>query len=120
MHSKTRRKTDAGNRERQALSCGPGCLRRFLQQERFPLFTVISLLLTLFVWELIMTLGLSEFDLVRLPGTVMLLGVGAPLNGLAGFLASSREEHGGLEVAVGGIMLWLVTAGVLDWSGRYW
>ena len=95
-------------------------LEKFLHQERFPVLTAISLLLTLVVWGLVMTLGLGKFDLVRMPATVVLLGVGAPLNGLAGFLASSREEHGGLEVAVGGIVLWLVTAGALGWSGRYW
>jgi hypothetical protein len=95
-------------------------LDRFLRQERTPVFTVISLLLTLLVWLLILLLGYQENGLVGTPVTVILLVGGVPLNGLVGIIASMRDEHRGLEVAVAGVGLWFVTVGALAGSGRYW
>jgi hypothetical protein len=93
---------------------------KFLRQQRAPVGTVISFGLTIVVSILLLTFGADRYCLVRIPATVLVLAAGVVLNGLLGLIALSRDEHRGLEVAVGGIMLWFVTVSVLACSGRYW
>ena len=90
-------------------------------ERRTPVFTGISLLITTVVWILLLTLALGEnMELARLPGTVLLLAIGGLLNGVVGIVAGMREERRGLELAVGGIILWIVTAAILPWKTFHW
>lgn len=92
---------------------------KFLDQKRTPVFTVISVLLTVIVWVLIVMLVLWRprdwGGPIQGLATVLVVVVGTLLNGFAGALASSRGEHRGGQIAGGGVVLWFVTLGVMAW-----
>ena len=95
-------------------------LEKFLKQPRAPIMTVLSLALSLTVSVLMLVLASDRYSLITMPGTVVVLAAGVLLNGFLGIAATSREEHRGLEVAVGGTVLWIAIAAVLARQGRYW
>lgn len=93
---------------------------KFVRQPRTPVMTVVSLLLTATVSLLLLALASDGYALLAIPGTALILAAGVVLNGVVGVIASSRDEHRGLEVAVGGMVLWFVIATVFACQGRYW
>jgi hypothetical protein len=95
-------------------------LHKFLHQERFPLFTVLSILTTLLIWAAVIKIiesaaapaPESGFPLLRGVGVVLTviamvaLGVyGIVLNGIWGILAHFRREYCGGRIAAAGIAL---------------
>lgn len=93
---------------------------KFVKQPRTPIMTVVSLVLTATVSVLLLVLASDPFALLAIPGTAFVLAAGVLLNGVVGITASCRDEDQGLEVAVGGIVLWFVIVVILARQGRYW
>jgi hypothetical protein len=91
-------------------------LEGFLKQERTPLYTVVSFLMTVIVWAAI-TLdcltgprdwgGLAQAFLL-----VLALVIGTLINIVLGAIAFSRGEYCGGRLSAIGIALWFVTVAV--------
>jgi hypothetical protein len=93
-------------------------LKNFLEQEKIPKFTILSLLTTMVVW-----LVLVHFLLMD-PGdgwgasaqfwiSIYVVCGGGLINGSLGGAAHDRREYCGGRVAALGITLWVLTAVVL-------
>jgi hypothetical protein len=88
-------------------------LYKFVHQERFPVFTTISLLLTIVVEMLIVyvarerNMGFAE--IARIPILIGLMVFGAVLNSMAGAAADSRQEHR-VAIEPAAIIVWFATA----------
>ena len=93
-------------------------LDRFLEQERTPVYTSLSMLTTVIVWVIITLDCLTNSHgwgvLVQIFLLLVVLAVGSPLNIVFGLLATSRGEYCGGRVSAIGIALWLLTLAVFS------
>jgi hypothetical protein len=94
-------------------------LEKFLHQERAPVFTVLSLLLTLTVSVLLVTFAFSSDGFWRVAWTVVVIVPATLLNAAAGIVASLRGEHRGVDTAACGVALWFLMIAVTFCLGRY-
>jgi hypothetical protein len=89
-------------------------LDKFLEQEKAPIFTAVSLLTTVVVWVVVIADILYKphdpvGPLARFYILILLLLVGLLINAVVGGIAASRGEYCGGRIAAVGIALWLVT-----------
>ena len=91
---------------------------RFLDQERTPVFTTISLLTTVFVLFVMILVPSFTYRDWGAPAayifTLLVVVFGAAANIIVGFCASVRGEYCGGRIAAMGMALWLVTGVVLS------
>jgi hypothetical protein len=91
-------------------------LDRFLEQERTPVYTAVSILSTVVVWAIITMDCLTKpRDWGGLAQTFLLvfaLVVGSLINIVLGVKAFSRGEYCGGRISAVGIALWFLTVAV--------
>jgi hypothetical protein len=88
-------------------------LDKFLEQEKTPVFTVVSLLITILVW------GVVFIDLLHKPRDwggiaqlfilIFVLLLGIAINSVVGGIAAYRGEYCGGRIAAVGVALWFLT-----------
>ena len=88
-----------------------------------PVCTAISLLLTAFVWVVLLMIGSQRDETwgaaLAGPETTLVLVAGTLLQGVLGIGASVRREFRGGKIAAYGVGAWLATAAVFALFGRY-
>ena len=93
--------------------CAPSILRRFLEQERTPAFTGISLFTTALVWLLVVVLLVHKpgawAEMAQLAALLVLIVLGMLVNGVLGAVAHARGEYCGGWIAGLGVAVWFLT-----------
>jgi hypothetical protein len=94
--------------------------RRFVDQEQIPVFTTISLLTAVIVTTAVVALPIMDMrggggesaGLFPYPDVQFALAIGAVINGVAGLAAYFRGEYCGGRIAMIGIVVLFITAGI--------
>jgi hypothetical protein len=91
----------------------PSILDKFLEQERSPAFTAISVFTSVLVWLVLMADLCARTDgwgvLAQFYGLILVFLLGLLIKSVVGAIAASRGEYCGGRIAAIGVALWFLT-----------